>query len=595
MPNKLSRFWQDLKRRNVIRVITVYTGAAFVILSLVDMIREPFELPNWSFKLVVVILSVGLIIAVILSWIYDIHPEGGIVKTEPAGKIKPEEPRRSSNNWKIASYISFVVIVGLIVLNVIPHTGKKENSIAVLPFKNISGDPGQDYMCEGLTNDVISHLLKVKTFDDVKGLTAVLHYTDSDKGPSEIAQELNVNYILEGTYRRTGDKLNVTASLIEAKSGNVIWTHNYDPPYIQVMEIPGDIALHIADHLRAFMTEGERQSINRMPTNIVEAYEIGNQVTYQFRRLLNGNLTSVDTIIELSNRAINLDPDYAEAYASLGIVTLMNFSFAGNKEVSISEVVKAEKYLKKARELDPYNLTANFGLALLNSWVKREYVEWEEFKKAFPNALNNRMIAGQIANFELEMGNYKEVLSIYEKDTAIDDTYIKANILLGNYTKAKKQIPILLDAVGQFSEMYTGEEYIWLQEFDSALYYLESAANSSNMTMFSPRYMADMAVACFKTGNQDKARSIIGKLIEATDTTTVGSPAYFIGWYYSWIGERDSAFYWLEKAFENSSPELPWLKVDPAFKSLQDDPHYLDLYERTGHKAYDDYMARQNR
>ena len=79
MPNKLSRFWQELNRRNVVRVITVYTGAAFVILSLVDMIREPFELPNWSFKLIVVILSIGLIIAVILSWIYDINPEGGMV------------------------------------------------------------------------------------------------------------------------------------------------------------------------------------------------------------------------------------------------------------------------------------------------------------------------------------------------------------------------------------------------------------------------------------------------------------------------------------------------------------------------------------
>jgi tetratricopeptide (TPR) repeat protein len=305
-------------------------------------------------------------------------------------------------------------------------------------------------------------------------------------------------------------------------------------------------------------------------------------------------LTSLDTIVELSNRAINLDPNYADAYASLGIATLMNFSFFGNKEVSISEVVNAEKYLKKARELDPYNLAANFGLALLNFWVKREYVEWEEFKEAFPNALNNRMIAGQIANFELEMGNYKEVLSIYEKDTAIDDTYIKANILSGNYRKAKKQIPILLAAAVQFSEMFAGEEYIWLQEFDSALYCLESGVDSSNMTIFSPRYMADMAVANFKTGNKDLARSIIGKLIEASDTTSVGSPAYFTGWYYGWIGEPDSAFYWLEKAYKNNSLELPWLKVDPAFTSLKDDPRYRDFYERTGHKAYDDYVARQN-
>ena len=84
---------------------------------------------------------------------------------------------------------------------------------------------------------------------------------------------------------------------------------------------------------------------------------------------------------------------------------------------------------------------------------------------------------------------------------------------------------------------------------------------------------------------------MIGKLIERSDTTSVGSPAYFTGWYYSWIGEADSAFYWLDKAVENRSPDLTWLKVDPAFDSLKDDPRYWDLYERTGFKTYDDYMA----
>src|SRR5210317_1668509 len=125
MPNKLSQFWQELKRRNVVRVITVYAGVAFVILELVDIIAEPLKLPSWLLPVVIVLLSIGFIIAVILSWIYDIHPEGGMVKTEPAEKVKAEDIPKSSNNWKIASYISFVVIVGLIVLNIIPRSGKR--------------------------------------------------------------------------------------------------------------------------------------------------------------------------------------------------------------------------------------------------------------------------------------------------------------------------------------------------------------------------------------------------------------------------------------------------------------------------------------
>ena len=128
------------------RVITVYAAAAFVILELLSIILEPLRLPDWTLQFAIVFLCIGFIIAVILSWIYDIHPEGGIVKTEPAEKAPKESAPPSSNSWRIASYISFVVIVALVILNIIPRTGKKEildKSIAVLPFENLSGDPEQ--------------------------------------------------------------------------------------------------------------------------------------------------------------------------------------------------------------------------------------------------------------------------------------------------------------------------------------------------------------------------------------------------------------------------------------------------------------------
>ena len=148
--NKLSKFWQELKRRKVVRVITVYAAAAFVILELVDILAPSLRLPDWTLNLVLILLIVGFIIAVILSWIYDIHPEGGIVKTEPAHKAKIEEIPKSSSSWKIASYISFIVIVALIVLNIIPRKSLsnrneiQDKSIAVLPFKNDS--PNQERM-----------------------------------------------------------------------------------------------------------------------------------------------------------------------------------------------------------------------------------------------------------------------------------------------------------------------------------------------------------------------------------------------------------------------------------------------------------------
>ena len=153
-PDKLSQFWQELKRRKVIRVITVYAAAAFVILELVDIITEPFGLPDWTLKLVVVLLSIGLIVSLILSWIYDISPEGGLERTKPAQKVKPKSSPDSSSSWKTVSYISFMVIIAFIVYNVTFYRKQcrqqvhiLEKSIAVLPFTNLSEDKGNDTFC----------------------------------------------------------------------------------------------------------------------------------------------------------------------------------------------------------------------------------------------------------------------------------------------------------------------------------------------------------------------------------------------------------------------------------------------------------------
>jgi len=217
--NNLSQFWQELKRRKVVRVVSVYAAASFVILELVSIIAEPLRLPEWTLALVIVLLCSGFIIAVILSWIYDIHPEGGIVKTEPAHKVKSEDIPASTNSWKIATYVSVVIITGLVLLNIFGNrNGVKINeslakSIAVLPFHNLSGDDEQDYICLGLTGEIISHLFKVRSFDEVRSLTSVLNYMEPDRNIPGIAEELGVNYILEGSFKRIGDEMRVTAQL----------------------------------------------------------------------------------------------------------------------------------------------------------------------------------------------------------------------------------------------------------------------------------------------------------------------------------------------------------------------------------------------
>jgi TolB-like protein len=277
MLNSLSQFWQELKRRKVVRVVTVYAASAFVILELVDILAPSLRLPDWTLNLVLILLIVGFIIAVILSWIYDIHPEGGIVKTESVKKIKTEDIPVSSNSWKIASYISFVVIVGLIILNIIPRSGKNEildKSIAVLPFKNDSPDLENEYFCNGMMETILNQLVKIGDLK-VMSRTEVEPYRNTTKTRKEIAGELGVANFLEGSVYKMGNRFRISVQLINSKSGFHLWSDEYEGEYTEeIFALQSNIARQVALALKAVITQEEEKSIERKPTENIEAYDL---------------------------------------------------------------------------------------------------------------------------------------------------------------------------------------------------------------------------------------------------------------------------------------------------------------------------------
>jgi len=602
MPNKLSLFWQELKRRNLVRVITVYAGAAFVILELVDIIAEPLNLPSWLLPVVIVLLSIGFIIAVFLSWIYDIHPEGGMIKTEPAEKVKAEEIPKSSNSWKIASYISFVVIVGLIALNIISGKGNKkvlDKTIAVLPFHNFSGDPNQDYICYGLTDEIIGHLYKIASFDEIRSLTTVVNFKDSDKSAHEIAEILQVNYILEGTYKRIGDQLRVTAQLIEGKSDKHIWQHDYDNPWREKNTIPADIALQIADHLRIFITNAEKQRIQEQLASEENLLDL-----FKRARVLGADKSTYaidDHTVELALEAIEQESDYSLAYALLAVITLQQANYGGSAEM-YSSGWKALTYTEKALELNQDNGIAHGVMGAINEWFIWDYRKAErEFLRALellPDFYLYWTAYG--GEFLVKMNRIEDAAEYTIPLQALTDhpfyfnfqyDEIRRLIIADNRREAHEAIKKFLDSWGEEGYIWAGSVFTWLTEYDTALYYFKAGANDPEINV--PLFLSGLALAYNKTGHNAQAQQAVQQLKERSDTTTAMSPAFFLGWYYSGIEEPDSAFMWLEKAYRNRSSEIPWLKVDPGFNNLKDDPRYWDLYERTGHKVYDDYLTKK--
>jgi TolB-like protein len=596
-PNKLSQFWQELKRRNVVRVVTVYAGAAFVIIELINNIYEPLHLPDWTPTLVIVLLALGFPVVIIFSWIYDIHPEGGMVKTEPAHHVKDEGKSVGSNNWKIASYISFAVIVGLVAINIFEKKrGDKiddslSKSIAVLPFLNFSENQDQDFMCLGLTDEIINHLYHIKTFDHVTSLTSVLNYRDLEMNIPEIADELRVNYILEGTYKKFGNELKITAQLIEGKSDKHIWQQDYNRPYSDIMAIQSDIALQIADQINVFISKEEKERIEKRPTSIQEAYEIVQRFKVAW---MEGDQEDMTYAMSQVPYAVELDPDYAEAQALYAYNLLGKGMYMGG-EFSQSELIDARKSIERALELDGESSIAHSANAAYKHFIEWDFIEAErEYLISMQLSKDKPLATSWLFLLLQQMGRPEDALALsvnMAKSTIGQD--LRCYITAGRERELMDILRNRPEKYKHISPSLIGELYQWMGEMDSALSWMEQAKKENDPDFGYVRYQSVYASALFAAGKHDDAYSIIHQLEDHSKRTSSGSPAFFVGTCFSLFGQKDSAFYWLERAYKAREIELPWMKVHPAFNSLKEVHRYQDLYKRVGFKAYDDYMARK--
>jgi TolB-like protein/Flp pilus assembly protein TadD len=323
----LTQFWQELKRRKVVRVITVYAAAAFVMLELVDIITEPFGLPDWTMILVVVLLTIGFIISVILSWIYDIHPEGGIVRTEPAHKVKSEDIPVSTNSWRIATYGSMVVIVGLIMLNVFSNRGgirineSLDKSIAVLPFQNDSRSAENEHVINGYMASVHDNLCRIKDLK-VLSLLSTEQYRNNLKPIPEIAQELKVGYLLSARGQMYDKKIRLIVQLTDADE-NIIWSHPFDKQINEVddhISIQSEIAQSVAAEIEAIITPEEKQLIEKIPTTSLTALDFYQRGNNEYNRFLfEDDNSSLERAEAYYLKALEYDSTFAQAYTGLAL------------------------------------------------------------------------------------------------------------------------------------------------------------------------------------------------------------------------------------------------------------------------------------
>ena len=307
----MSSFFEEVQRRKVYRVAAAYIVASGFIIQIASAVFPAWDLPNWTFRLVVVLLLIGFPIALIVAWAYDLTPQGiKATPDAPAGKHR----RR---NLALLGVIGVIISAAAGFFLLPPAVAHKvDKSIAVLPFDNLSDDKENAFFADGIQDDILTNLSKI---GDLKVIsrTSVMSYRGRGANVREIGKALGVSAILEGSVRREGNRVRVNVQLINAANDAHIWANNYERNLTDVFAIQSDLAQEIADALQAKLSPTEKAQLERKPTENSEAYLAFMQAHELITRADKFRSNSMQAE-ELLDRATRLDPNFAVAFAQLG-------------------------------------------------------------------------------------------------------------------------------------------------------------------------------------------------------------------------------------------------------------------------------------
>ncbi len=358
----MASVWGELKRRNVVRVALAYAIVSWLILQLTDVLVPLLSLPEWVGRFVLLLLLIGFVLALFLSWAYELTPEG--VKKE-------KDIDRSQSITNVTGRKLDFAIIGLLAVTSIYFAYDKfvldsgrdtaanevtttsvQKSIAVLPFDDLSQAGDQEYFSDGMTEEIITKLSHIGELR-VISRTTVNQFKDSPLDVPSIGRKLNVNFVLEGSVRKAADRIRVTAQLIDTDDDSHLWADNFDAKLDDVFTVQEDIAHAIVTALGIHLTDVDRNALTSTPTDIVPAYEAylrGQALIEHWNEL-----EMVDASRVFFRRALELDPSYANAMAGLASVEAQMYR---NHDSDLAYLVRADKLLDVAQAIDPYLVRA---------------------------------------------------------------------------------------------------------------------------------------------------------------------------------------------------------------------------------------------
>jgi len=537
-------FIKELKRRNVFRMAVLYAIAAWLIMQVADVLKDPASLPDWVGPTVLGLLAVGFPIALILSWFYEVTPEGI--------SLEKDVDREESITHITGRRLDFLVI-SLLCAAVILFAydkwwidGPPQQSIAVFPFENLSADPDNEYFSKGMTAELISRLSRIQNLQ-------VVSFFQTHEDIDKIGQELKVRYLLEGTVRRSGSRVRISALLIDTSTGFNLWSENFEGELQDVFDLQEQTALKIADALDIHLSPEEAEAIARHGTENLEAYDAflrGWTIIESFHYRSDNVESRLNAARKHFQQALEFDPNYSLAVAGLSMVESNYVFFWGSKSTQ-EQLLLAHAFATEALALDTSLPEPHLALGFAHA-VGGDFVRAVD---PFRESLSLEPQNGYTWCYLAWAYNWLQPPSATEAEKAsreairLTPAYYWAYALLGEALNTQEHSA---DAISAY-------EYALILNPDYKSAHVE------------------IGRIYFKQGNYHQALAAFNKA-EQTPDVLVGISRTHLA-----LGDIQKGLERLEEALANGYSDFITIETSPDFASLSDDARFqrlLDQYRK---------------
>jgi TolB-like protein/tetratricopeptide (TPR) repeat protein len=577
----LGHFLAELKRRRVIRALLGYAVVSFAILQVVEPVMHGLHLPDSTLSVVVIVIGLGFPVTVALAWVFDLT-WGGVRRTRAAARPELRGPRL------------VLLILGLGLLAGAPgvswfllrhggarSAGEAESappvpttpSVAVLAFADMSPGKDQEYFADGFAEEILNALAQVEGLK-VSGRTSSFSFRGTNRKLAEIGRELGVGAVLEGSVRKAGDRIRITAHLVKTTDGFHVWSQTFDRDLSDVFAVQDEIARAVVEALRLKLLPagGPGRGTHTASQEAYDQYLLGRDLERS------GDIDRMKGALAAFERATSLDGSFAPAWAGAAGALMFIEGMAGegtSPEQRHRALAAADRAIALAPDLpDGYAVRARIRSALLLDWEGAR-ADAERARALGPSDV---LAIGYYGRALMELGRLQGALPLLERATEIDPLSARAWAWLGRALvstdqhergRAALRRALRISPRGEEARYYLFADLVAVNEPAQAL------AEAEQATLPWIR-LTGVALAQYGLGQSEKSQAALEALIQGS----AADAAYQVAEVHAWRGETEQAFAWLERARVQADTGLAWIKSDPLLQKIRGDPRYAGLLRK---------------